>query len=279
MQTESRSARCPACGASPPAGNFCNSCGAALGEQRCRRCGAEIRAGVRFCGGCGAPAGAGRAPVGSAEAVPAFATRSNATPWIAGGLAAVLCGLLLVMLVRREPAGAAAAAPEAASEIAAPAPGAAPDISSMSPRERFDRLFNRIMQAAESGDEGTVARFTPMALMAYAQLPEVDADARYHAALLKAHTGDPDGAGALGDSILAGAPGHLFGYMARGTVARWRKDEKALSAAYQGFLQHYDAEMKANRAEYGEHARAVEDFRRAALRAADERSAAKARGT
>ena len=56
--------------------------------------------------------------------------------------------------------------------------GAAPDISQLSPRERFDRLFNRIMQAAEQGDTAQVRRFTPMALGAYAQLDTIDADAR-----------------------------------------------------------------------------------------------------
>ena len=60
----------------------------------------------------------------------------------------------------------------------------------MSPRERFDRLYNRIMTAAENGDEGTVTNFTPMALSAYSMLDTVDADARYHAALIKLHTGD-----------------------------------------------------------------------------------------
>jgi hypothetical protein len=134
----------------------------------------------------------------------------------------------------------------------------------MSPRERFDRLYNRIMRAAESGDEATVTRFTPMALMAYAQLPDVDADARYHAALLKVHTGDVDGARALADTILSQNPGHLFGYLIRGTTARWQKDDGALASAYTAFLSHYDAEMKAGRDEYSEHSRALEDFRQAA---------------
>jgi hypothetical protein len=106
-----------------------------------------------------------------------------------------------------------------------------------------------------------------MALMAYAQLPDIDADARYHAALLKVHTGDAAGALALSDTILAKNPGHLFGYVVRGTVARWQKDDKALSAAYSGFLDHYDAEMKAGRSEYGEHTRALDEFRQQALAA------------
>jgi hypothetical protein len=183
--------------------------------------------------------------------------------WLYAGGAAALLGLLLFTLVQRAPAGAAQ--PDTATLAAGPAAAdAAPDISAMSPRERFDRLYNRIMRAAESGDEATVSRFTPMALMAYAQLPAIDADARYHAALLKVHTGDATGARALGDTILAQTPGHLFGYMVRGTVARWQKDQQSLEAAYADFLRHHDAELKAGRSEYGEHSRALAEFRTAA---------------
>ena len=137
----------------------------------------------------------------------------------------------------------------------------------MSPRERFDRLYNRVMQAAQSGDEATVNRFTPMALMAYAQLDSIDADARYHAALLDVHTGDVAGSTALADTILAQHPGHLFGYVIRGTVARWRKDDQALARAYADFLKHYDAELKAGRVEYEEHKASISEFRQAAIQA------------
>jgi hypothetical protein len=104
--------------------------------------------------------------------------------------------------------------------------------------------------------------------MAYAQLDTVDADARYHAALLKAHTGDVEASRALADTILAQQPGHLFGYVIRGTGARFRKDQKGLDAAYRGFLKRYDEEMKAGRQEYGEHQTSLDDFRKAALEAA-----------
>jgi hypothetical protein len=143
----------------------------------------------------------------------------------------------------------------------------APDISNMSPRERFNRLYNRVMRAAQSGDQATVSRFTPMALMAYAQLDTIDSDARYHAALLKVHTGDADASRALGDTILAQDPGHLFGYVVRGTVARFRKDNKELSSAYSGFLNRYDEEIKLERPEYSEHQTSLNDFRKAALEA------------
>ena len=61
----------------------------------------------------------------------------------------------------------------------------------MSPRERFNRLYNRIMTAAQSGDEATVSRFTPMALMAYAQLDTIDADAEKEAGHAQGPASEP----------------------------------------------------------------------------------------
>jgi hypothetical protein len=190
---------------------------------------------------------------------PASAPPRDRTPWlIAGAALAGLLAVLLILLTRESPSMAVA------EPVSLPAE-APPDISNMSPRERFNRLYNRVMQAAQSGDEATVTRFTPMALLAYAQLDTIDADARYHAALLKVHTGDVEASRALADSILTQSPGHLFGYIIQGTVARFRKDEKALGRAYSGFLKHFDAEMKAARPEYQEHRTSLDDFRKAAL--------------
>ncbi len=224
------SATCPACG-TEASGNFCRSCGARLGS---------------------APASA----------------RDRLT-WMATGGAIVGALALVLFLVSRggTPAPVAAdtpAAPFAAGAGAGAEAESPPDISNMSPRERFDRLYNRIMKAAESGNEAEVTRFTPMALMAYQQLDTVDADARFHAALLKLHTGDVPGARALGDTVLQKNPGHLFGYIILGTVARWSKDDAELKREYAAFLKHYDAEVKSDRPEYKDHARSLADFKKAA---------------
>jgi hypothetical protein len=144
------------------------------------------------------------------------------------------------------------------------APGSPPDISRMTPRDRFDRLFNRVMQAAEQGDTAQVQRFTPMALGAYAQLDSVNADARYHAAVLRLQVGDVAGAEALADTLLARSPGHLFGYIVRGTAAEFRGDTAAGRRAGREFLSHYDAERRADRIEYREHEPAIEDFKKRA---------------
>jgi hypothetical protein len=184
---------------------------------------------------------------------------------LGAGLMAVLAGL--VLWLSRGATPPQAAEPAASESVAGPlAAGstAPPDISNMTPRERFDRLYNRIMKSAESGDENGVAQFTPMALMAYQQLDTIDADARFHAALLKLHTSDIAGAKALGDTVLLKNPGHLFGYIILGTAARWAKDDAELARQYAAFLKHYDAEMKVGRPEYRDHARSLEDFKKAA---------------
>lgn len=141
-----------------------------------------------------------------------------------------------------------------------------PDLASLTPREQFDRLYNRVMQAAEGGDANTVTTFMPMALMAYQQLSDSvrDADARYHAAMLKLHSDDAAGALALADTILTENPKHLFGYVIRGNAAKWQQDQGALSSAYREFLQHYDAEVDAKRPEYGHHQTLLDGFRQEA---------------
>ncbi len=190
------------------------------------------------------------------------------------GTVAVVLGLLLRGASGRTPPppDADASAPPFAGVPGPAAPGTGaggtpPDISQMSPRDRFDRLYNRIMRSAESGDEAGVSQFTPMALQAYTMLDSVDSDARYHASMLRMHTGDVAGAQALADTILAKQPGHLLGYVVLGTVARFQKDGKALARNYTAFLSHYDAEMKTKRPEYTEHARSIEEFRKAAEQA------------
>lgn len=246
---------CPSCGARAT-GRFCGSCGAALGAERCAGCGRERAAGDRFCAGCGAPAGSGALQGGGGDR----------TGWIAAGAATLaLLGLLIAFLARREPAPG----PVVPTMGSAPAAeGTPPDISAMSPKERFDRLYNRVMAASETGDEATVGQFLPMATLAFQQLDTVDADARYHLAMLQLHTGQAPAAGAQADSIILAYPSHLFGFMVRGSVARWEKDDAARARAERDFMAHYDAETAAKRPEYTEHARALEQFRQRILDAA-----------
>ncbi len=255
--TSPASATCPTCG-TPAAGNFCSGCGASLARRACAHCQAELSPQARFCHRCGQP-------VGNAAARPTPGA-SDRNAWL---VAAALCVLLVAGIAYKvssdatEPLAADMANAGSSAGVAAtggPA-GPAPDISAMTPRERFDRLYNRIMQASERSDSAEVERFTPMALGAYQQLDSRDVDARYHAAVLQMQVGNLPAARALADTILKESPGHLFGYVIRGTAARFQNDSAALARARRDFLTHYEAEMRAKREEYLEHQPVVDEFK------------------
>lgn len=215
----------------------------------CPDCGAESAG--RFCNNCG-------------KALERTAKASLNVPWVVAAAAAGgLLVLLIVVLARQQPRSSADASAQQ-GPFSSSAAGTPPDISNLTPRERFDRLYNRVMAAAEKGDQATVSQFTPMATMAYSQLDTVDPDARFHLALLSLHTGDPAAVEALADTILQQVPGHLFAYMIRGTQARFTGDSVALKQAYADFLGHYSAEMATARPEYADHKRSVDDFATAA---------------
>ncbi len=241
------STSCPSCG-KPASGRFCGSCGAALSGRACPACGSALAAGARFCGSCGA-ATAGGGAARTAATTPGLAPGS-VWPWALAGVA-VIVALVAVLMTRQPttPIAAAELSPEGAAMAAAPLP----DLTTLPARARFDTLYNRVMRASESGDQGSVGRFAPMALQAYTELDAADADARYHAAMLRLHTGDPTGAAALADTISMGEATHLFGFVIRGTVARLQQDDAALAREQAAFLGVYDAEIARGRPEYGDH--------------------------
>lgn len=219
-----------------------------MAHQYCAACGARLSG--NFCSACGAPGG-GVTPRG----------RNRGPVWAAGGFL-LLVVLALVLTARREGSRDAPAASNAQPATTEETP---PDLTSISPRERFDRLYNRVMRAAEQGDTATVIRFSPMAFSAYEQLDTVDADARYHAAVLRLHVqGDTAAALRLADAILAEHPRHLFGFLLRGTVGRLAGDERLLRRATADFLAAWDAELKAGRPEYRDHQNMLDQFRASA---------------
>ncbi len=182
---------------------------------------------------------------------------SRIVPWVITAGAGVA---LLVLLLK--PASVAPAAAPAASP-SQPA-GAPPDLSKMSPAERFDRLYRRIITAAQSGDQNTVTQFTPMALAAFGMLDTVTVDARYHLAMLQLHVGALAEAQAQADSIKRENPAHLFSYVIGAAVARWNKNDPARDAAYREFLKRYDAQIATRRPEYLEHQAMLEEVKRMA---------------
>jgi hypothetical protein len=236
---------CPQCGTAA-SGNFCSACGASLSARSCADCRAELSPQARFCHRCGTPVGGASRRTGS-----------DRNAWIIAG---VLCVALVGGIAYKVSSSSPQPAVPDMANTGATGGERAPDISAMSPRERFDRLFNRIMEAAQRGESQEIERFTPMALGAYEQLDTRDVDARYHAAVIYLQGGRIPQARALADTILQESPGHLFGYIIRGTAARMAGDSSAEARAQRDFRRHYQAEMAANRVEYLEHRPVVEEF-------------------
>jgi hypothetical protein len=100
-----------------------------------------------------------------------------------------------------------------------------------------------------------------MALGAYEQLEAKDADARYHAAVLHLQIGSLAPAQALADTILTESPGHLFGYVIRGEVAKLRNDPRLRVQAERDFMRHYQSAIQSNRVEYLDHKPVLDEFK------------------
>jgi hypothetical protein len=136
----------------------------------------------------------------------------------------------------------------------------------MTPRERADRLFGRIMTAAERGDTSEANFFKPMALQAYAMAGEPDIDMRFHLGLILAATGDAAGVAAQRDAIAAADSTHLFGVVLAGEAARLAGDQAGLHNAQVRFLELEATERARGRSEYDHHNQLLDDFRAAAER-------------
>ena len=150
------------------------------------------------------------------------------------------------------------------SQLAGKPAGQPVDLSTMSPREAADRLFNRIMMASEQGDTGEALRFVPMALQAYGQLDRLDADAHYHLGRIHAVVGDLDNTRKQIGMLKQLVPNHLLGIILEHSVAEQSRDTDAATRAYAAFVAAYDTETNAGRREYADHRTTIEKFRKAA---------------
>lgn len=192
--------------------------------------------------------------------------RRDRLPWLVAGIL-IISGLSWIALkgINRN---APRATPDmanvgsAAGERGSGAEGAPPDIASMSPAERFNRLYDRIMRAASAGNTAEARQFLPMALMAYGQLDTMNADLRYHAAVLYVEAERYPEALAVADTLLRENPQHLFGYLVRAEVADHQGDAMAARAARRDFDAAYSGEIaRTDRPEYQEHRAVIDEYR------------------
>ncbi len=251
--TSSPAAACPSCGAKTD-GRFCAQCGTPVDGAACAGCRATLTPGASFCHRCGTGAGAQPSRV-----IAAASSSSTALPWAFAAIALLAFGAYVAaqhFSAQRQTA--AGAAPAAAGPLAGPFAGGAgggpaPDISNMSPEERADRLFNRIMEQYEAGDSEFVQNMSPMAIEAYAMLPAMDPLRRYDLGRILELTGSLDLAEAQADTLLQGNPQHLLGLVLAGRVADLRKNEARRAELARELVAAAPAELAQERPEYDAH--------------------------
>jgi hypothetical protein len=167
-------------------------------------------------------------------------------PWAIAAAAAVAVVILVAVQRAGEPTQPAAAAPMAGV-------AAAPDISSMSPRERADRLYDRVMRLASEGKTDSATFFASMAVGAYASLSPFDADLRYDYGRMAEMSGDLALAQAQADAILAEQPDHLLGLVLSIRLAQRNTAKQEEGRLLTRLRAVRDAEYKKGLSEYERH--------------------------
>lgn len=163
--------------------------------------------------------------------------------------------LALVGYIAGQSYGRRATPTAAAGPPAAGGGGArAVDISQMSPQERADRLFQRVMTYVSAGQSDSVTFFAPMAILSFEALAPLDAHQRYDLGLLGLVSGDGVMARAQSDSILAQSPNHLLGLIL-GMRASGLLGDREARARYAAQLEASLASERAKALpEYSDHA-------------------------
>lgn len=228
---------------------FCAACGAPLAGAACARCSTPLSPGSRFCHRCGAPATPGAGQTRERNA-------ADLAPWMVAGIALLaLAAVVGVRVFDRDQGGTPAGAGTIQPGMSAAQPGAraVTDISQLTPEERADRLYNRVMMLASEGKTDSVAFFAPMAMQAYQMLGPLNDDQHYDAGRVAAIAGDERVARAHADSILARSPNHLLGLLLAINAADLRGDAAAAGGYRRRLLAAEQAETGRNLPEYERH--------------------------
>jgi double zinc ribbon protein len=255
--------QCGSCGATSSGGRFCAECGAPYEGALCAACRSSLTAGAKFCHRCGSAVGA---------APPWDARGSSTLPWAIASI--TLIALIALVAGRNFGLGfnrpAAAPQPEAAADqpVAGDAPFAngdasgdasgagvvrAPDISAMSPGERADRLFDRVMRLKEEGKQDSVEFFAPMVMSAYQMMGPLNADQHYDLGRIGEVTGVNGLARAEADTILKTDPTHLLGLALAAHAATAANQPAAARQFYRRLLIAAPGETAKALPEYARH--------------------------
>lgn len=190
-------------------------------------------------------------------------SRTNALPWIVAALAFLAVFAMAAgrgFNARRGGAVASSqnslpqiplddreASPDAQSGVRAP------DISNLSPQERADRLYNRVMLLAGQGKVDSVQFFAPMAINAYQMLAPLNTDQRYDMGRIGEVAGAIPLAKAQADTILRDNPNHLLGLILEARLATLAGDTTKLHSYERSLVAAQKAELATKRDEYVRH--------------------------
>lgn len=188
----------------------------------------------------------------------------TALPWAVAAIALVAL-IALVAGQRFSRSNDAVASAPSDLPAAAQTAGAPPDISQMSPEERAERLYDRVMALNERGRADSVRFFAPMAMQAYRMLGQLNADQRYDLGRIAAVSGDQETAKAEADSILSTQPQHLLGLLLASDAAELRGDKTGQNAYLRRFAAAAPAERTKPLPEYQQHVAEI-DARLAKIR-------------
>jgi hypothetical protein len=202
--------------------------------QFCAACGERLTAGAQFCHACG---------VRNGERVPP-GRPTNALPWSIAGIVVIA---FVALLGGRAYGGRNVAAP---GQIPL---GRAPDISSIPPEERAQRLFTRVMAYASAGRDDSAAFFAPMAIGAIEALAPLNTHHRFDLGLVSFVIGDMRTASAHADSIVAQEPANLLGLALGMQSADVLADTARRDAFARRLLAAEQTEMRRQLPEYVKH--------------------------
>jgi hypothetical protein len=268
--------RCASCGSVATTGRYCGECGAPFAGTLCPACRSLLTPGAKFCHRCGTATGSttiAAGPIGAPDRRLATTLPWAVTALVLVALVALIAGRNFGVTFGRQ-GGAPDASGEVADATGSGAAGApdgaasgdpggaevrAPDISTLSPRERADRLYDRVMRLAEEGKRDSVDFFAPMVTSAYQMLGPLDTDEHYDLGRIGEVTGAGGLARAEADTILRANPTHLLGLALAARLATASKQQAVARALYRRLVAAVPTERQKNRPEYARHQRDIDD--------------------
>ena len=247
---------CPKCGKAA-SGSFCQECGAKVGGHFCQECGGELSATAKYCNQCG-----NRILVSEHRAAATATLGGKNLPWwIAGAAMLALIAALGIQMMQRGGPSIPPAAPVTGQSGGGAMTGSPPDLSTMTPVEAANRLFNRVMAAVTAGDSTEAQQFMPMAIGAYERARPLDNDGLFHLSMLQRTAMQLEAALETAEEILEDNSDHLLGLSAAAKAAAELGRGDIAAAYYERVLEVYESQIEQDIPEYIDHAPITDNLR------------------